>query len=91
MLRKGDGLCHGTAGNAYSFLALYQANKVEEGSGREGEKGGRVGGRWWCAMARLGTHTTCLLYSKLIRYTKDGGGKGRGDGKGIRLEVSPYP
>jgi len=27
LLRKGDGLCHGTAGNAYSFLALYQANK----------------------------------------------------------------
>lgn len=24
LLRKGYGLCHGTAGNGYAFLALYQ-------------------------------------------------------------------
>ncbi|XP_041479095.1 lanC-like protein 2 isoform X2 [Lytechinus variegatus] len=27
ILRKGYGLCHGTAGNGYAFLALYQATK----------------------------------------------------------------
>ncbi|XP_030846676.1 lanC-like protein 2 isoform X1 [Strongylocentrotus purpuratus] len=30
ILRKGYGLCHGTAGNAYAFLALYQATKDEQ-------------------------------------------------------------
>ena len=27
LLRKGHGLCHGTSGNAYSFLAMYKYTK----------------------------------------------------------------
>ena len=28
LLKKGCGLCHGTAGNAYTFLTLFQLTKV---------------------------------------------------------------
>ena len=30
LLRKGYSLCHGTAGNAYTFLALYQATNEDK-------------------------------------------------------------
>ena len=30
-------MCHGTAGNAYYLLALFQANKVYEGWGGDGK------------------------------------------------------
>ena len=49
LLQKGCGLCHGTAGNAYSLLYLYQ---VRGGQGMgcwyevEGKRWG-VGMRWW--------------------------------------------
>ena len=29
LLRKGYGLCHGSAGNGYAFLALYKATKKD--------------------------------------------------------------
>lgn len=30
LLRKGYGICHGTAGNAYSFLTLYQLTQEKK-------------------------------------------------------------
>lgn len=30
LLRKGYSICHGVAGNAYSFLDLYQTTKVKQ-------------------------------------------------------------
>ena len=29
LLKKGEGLCHGSAGNGYAFLHLYQVTKVK--------------------------------------------------------------